>query len=129
MPRRRRPIRCPTLLLELGTSGCVPEQRSQVASGLGVVVGALPTGSIASCNRQPSESGVVHDHIRLRQHQIAAVACIGVRIRTRHVEHASPSESGETVGGSSCGGELSSGEGSTKMISDSSSYAYRYVLV
>ena len=73
--------------------------------------GGLPTGSVASCNRQPSESGVVHDHIRLRQHQIAAVACIGLRIRTRHVKHASPTESGETVGGSSCGGELSLGWG------------------
>ena len=26
-------------------------------------------------NRQPSDSDVVHDHIRLRQHQIGAIAC------------------------------------------------------
>jgi hypothetical protein len=44
-----------------------------VPSGLGVVVGALPTGSRSSGNRQPSEPGVVHDHIRLGQHEIGAI--------------------------------------------------------
>ncbi len=94
-----------------------------------MVVGALPTGSVTSCNRQPSESDVVHDHIRLRQHQIVAVACIGVRIGARHVEHAGTTEGGETVGGSSCGGQLSPGGGSTEMISDGCSDANRKVLV
>ena len=94
-----------------------------------MVVGALPTGSVTSCNRQPSESDVVHDHIRLRQHQIVAVACIGVRIGARHVKHAGTTEGGETVGGSSCGSELSPGGGSAEMISDGCSDANRKVLV
>jgi hypothetical protein len=51
-----------------GTSGRIPERAFQVASGLGVVVGALPTGSVASGNLKPAEPDVVHDHIRLRQH-------------------------------------------------------------
>jgi hypothetical protein len=29
----------------------------------------LPTGSVTSGNRQPATSDVVHDHVRLRQHQ------------------------------------------------------------
>ena len=94
-----------------------------------MVVGALPTGSVTSCNRQPSESDVVHDHIRLRQHQIVAIACIGVRIGARHVKHTGTTEGGETVGGSSCGSELSPGGGSTEMISDGCTDANRKVLV
>ena len=112
-----------------GTSGRVPEGAFEVPSGLGVVVGALPTGSVTSCDRQPSESDVVHDHIRLRQHQIVAVACVGVSIGARHVKHTGTTESGETVGGPSGGGELSPGGGSTEMISDGCSYANRKVLV
>ena len=76
----------PLCLDQPGTSGRIPEGASKVPSGLGVVVRVLPTGSVISCNRQPSESDVVHDHIRLRQHQIVAVACIGVHIGARHVE-------------------------------------------
>ena len=94
-----------------------------------MVVGALPTGSVASCNRQPSESDVVHDHIRLRQHQIVAVACIGVSIGARHMQHAGTTESGETVGGSSGSSQLSPGGGSTEMISDGCTDANRKVLV
>ena len=94
-----------------------------------MVVGALPTGSVTSCNRQPSESDVVHDHIRLRQHQIVAIACIGVRLGARHVKHAGTTEGGETVGGSSGSGELSSGGRSTEMISDGCADANRKVLV
>jgi hypothetical protein len=45
------------------------------------------------------------------------------------VEHAGTTEGGETVGGSSCGGEFGSGGGSTKMINDSCSYANGKVLV
>jgi hypothetical protein len=94
-----------------------------------VVVRTLPTSSITSGNPQPSEPGVVHDHIRLRQHQIAAVACIGGAIGTRRMEHAGPTQGGETVGGSSCGGQLSPGGGSAEMISDSRPDADRKVLV
>jgi hypothetical protein len=55
-PRRRWPIRCPTPLPgSAGTSGRIPAGTAQVPSGLRVVVGARPTGSISSCNRQPSE--------------------------------------------------------------------------
>ena len=49
---------------------------------------------------------------------MVAIACIGVRIRTRHVEHAGPTEAGETVGSSSCGIQLSPRGGTTQMISD-----------
>ena len=66
---------------------------------------------------------------RLRKHQIAAVARIGVRIRTRHVEHAGTTERGKSVGGSSCGGELSPGGGSTEVISDSRTDADRKMLI
>jgi hypothetical protein len=45
-----------------------------------MVVGTSATGHVTSCNREPSKPGVVHDHIRLRQHQIAAIAWIGVHI-------------------------------------------------
>jgi hypothetical protein len=68
-----------------------------------VVLGALPTGSLTSRNRQPSDSDVVHDRIRLCQHEIDAVACIGVYIGTRHVQHAGMPIGGETVGCSSSG--------------------------
>ena len=94
-----------------------------------MVVRALPTGSVTSCNRQPSESDVVHDHIRFRQHQMVAVACIGVRIGARHVEHAGPTEGDETVGGSSGSGEFGPGGGSTEMISDRCTDPDRKVLV
>jgi hypothetical protein len=80
-------------------------------------------------NRQPSKSYVVHDRIRLRQHQILAVACVGIPIRARDVKHASTTESSETVGGSSCSGGLSPGRSPTEMISDGRTYANRKVLV
>jgi hypothetical protein len=53
----------------------------------------------SSHHSQSSESTVVHDHIRLRQHQKAAVSCWVVRIGARHVKHLGTTESGETVGG------------------------------
>ena len=61
-------------------------------------------------------------------HQIVAVACIGVRIAQR-MQHTNATESRETVGGSSCSGELSSGGGSTKMITDCRRDANRKVVV
>jgi hypothetical protein len=64
-------------LYEPGTSSRIPRRASEIASGLSVVVLVLATGSVASGNRQPSESDIVHDHIRLRQHQIVAITCIG----------------------------------------------------
>src|SRR5215207_9163837 len=89
----------------------------------------LATGSFTSGNLKPAEPDVVHDHIRLRQHQIAAITCISVRIRTRHREHAGQTDVGETVGGSSCSIQLSSGGGSTEMISNRRSDANCEVLV
>jgi hypothetical protein len=53
------------------------------------------------------------------------VACIGAR----HVKHVGTTEGGETVGGSSCGGELSTCGGSTEMISDGRSDADRKMLI
>jgi hypothetical protein len=92
-------------------------------------VEALPTGSVTSGNRQPSDSDVVHDHIRLRQHQIAAITCIGLRIRARHVHHLGPTEGYETVGGSPGTSQLSPGRGSAEMISDGCTDANGKVLV
>jgi hypothetical protein len=94
-----------------------------------VVVWALPTGSVTARNRKPSKSDVVHDHIRLRQHQIATVACIGPRIRTRHVKQAGMTIGVETVSGSSGSVQLSPGRCSAKMISDSRPDANRMVLI
>jgi hypothetical protein len=119
----------PLCLNELGTSRGISQGASQVPCGLGVVVGALPAGSVRSSNGQSSESDVIHGYIRLSQHQILAVACVGVRIRTGHVKHLGTAEGGETVGGSSCGGEFSPGRGPTEMISDGNPDADRKVLV
>ena len=89
----------------------------------------LATGSFTSGNLKPAEPDVVHDHIWVRQHQIAAITCISVRIRTRHREHAGQTDVGETVGGSSCSIQLSTAGGSTEMISNRRSDANREVLV
>jgi hypothetical protein len=62
-----------------------------------MVVRALPTGSVTSCNRQASESDVVHDQIRLRQHQIGPIARIAVRIGARHMKHPGTTDSRETT--------------------------------
>ena len=94
-----------------------------------MVVGALPTGSLTSCNGQSSESDVVHDHVRPRQHEIGAVARVGVLFRARHVEHAGATQRGETVGCASRGGELSTAGSLTEMITDSRSDADGEVLV
>ena len=75
-------------------------------------MGAFPTGGVTFRQSQPSEPNVVDDHIRLRQHQIGVVACIGLCIGARHMKHTCTTEAGETVGGGSGSGELSSGEGS-----------------
>jgi hypothetical protein len=94
-----------------------------------VVVRALPTGSITPGNRKPSESDVVHDHIRLSQHEIAAIPSIGIRIGTSHVKHAGTTEGRETVSGSSGSSQLSPGRRSTEMINDGCSDTYCKVLV
>jgi len=94
-----------------------------------VIVGALPASSLTSRDGNPSDSDVGHDHIRLRQHQIVAIARNGVRVSARHVQHAGTTEGGEAVGGSSCGSQLSPCGGSTQMISDGCPDANRTVLV
>jgi hypothetical protein len=124
----RRFVVQPLGLDEPGASGSVPEGTSTVASGLSVVVRALPTSGVTYCNRQPSASNVVHDHIWLRQYQIRPVACVVVTIGAWDVQHAGTTESGKTMG-SSCGGELSPAGSSTKMINDSRSDANRKVLI
>jgi hypothetical protein len=93
-----------------------------------VVVWVLPASRVTSCNPQPAESDVVHDHIRLRQYQVVAVACVDVRL-ARHVKHAGTTEGGETVGGSSCGSQLGPSWGLAEMISDGCSDANRKVLI
>jgi hypothetical protein len=119
----------PSAWISRAPAAAFRSERLRFAGGLGVVVGALPTGSVTSGNRQPSESGVVHDHIRFRQHQIASVACIVIGIGARHMKHTGTTDSRETVGGSSCAGELSSGGGSIKMISDGCAYDNRKISV
>jgi hypothetical protein len=94
-----------------------------------MVVGTLRTGSVTSSNAQPSEPDVVDDHIRLRQHQVVAIACTVVTIGARHMQHAGTTEGGETVGSSSSSRQLGTGGRSTEMISDSRSNANREVLV
>jgi hypothetical protein len=42
----------PLSLDQPGTRGRIAERAFKVASGLGVVVGTLPTGSVTSCNGQ-----------------------------------------------------------------------------
>jgi hypothetical protein len=112
-----------------GTNGRIPEGALKVASGLGVVVGALPASSVTSRYSQSSDPDVVHDHIRLRQHQIVGIAHIGVRLGARHVKHMGTTESGETACSPSGRGELSSAGRSAEMISDGRWYAYGKVLV
>jgi hypothetical protein len=92
-----------------------------------VVLGA--TGGVISCDGQPSNSDVVHDHIRLRHHHIGAITCFVVRIRARHVEHPSTTVGSETVGGSTGRGQLSPSGRSAEMISDGRSDTDRKVLI
>ena len=94
-----------------------------------MLVQTLPPDRVAAGDSESSESDVVHDHIRLRQHQIGSIAGIAVRIGARHTQHPGTTDSRETVSGSSCSGELSSGGSSTKMISDGCPYANRKVFI
>ena len=94
-----------------------------------MVVRALPTGSVTPPNRQPPEADIVHDHIRLRQHQIGAIARFGVSIGAWHMKQAGAAGCSETVGGSSRGSQLSPGGRSAKMISDGCPDANGKVLV
>ena len=57
----------PVWLDQPSTPRRISEDASEVPNGLGVVVGALPTGSVPSCNRESSEPDIVDDHIWLRQ--------------------------------------------------------------
>jgi hypothetical protein len=109
--------------------GLAEEIGSGAASGLRLIVRALPTGSVASRHREPSEPDVVHDHIRPCERQIAAITCIGVRVGARHVINAGTVERGETVGGPSGSSQLSPGRGSTEMINDGCSDSNGKVLV
>jgi hypothetical protein len=103
--------------------------RLKFPSGLGVVVGAFPIGSVTACSRQPTESGVVHDHIRFGQHEISTVTRSGVRICARQVQYPATAEGGKSMGCSPSGSEFSPGGGSTEMISDGCTDANGKVLV
>jgi hypothetical protein len=83
-----------------------------------MVMGTLPTGSIISCNRQPSAPDIVHDHIRFHKRQVCAIAGIGVRVGARHVNHAGTTQGTKTVGGSPGSRQLSTSGRSSEMISD-----------
>ena len=58
---------------EPGTCCGIPESPSKVPNSLRVIVRGLATGCVGACNSQSSESDVVHDHIRLGEHEIAAI--------------------------------------------------------
>jgi hypothetical protein len=94
-----------------------------------VIVRALPTGSLTSCDSQPPDSDIVHDHIWLHQHQVGAVAGTGVGIGTTHVQHTGTSLGREIMRGSSSSGELSPSGGSAEMVSYGYSNPNREVLV
>jgi hypothetical protein len=126
---RRVDLLSTPLLDSPGTSGRFPEGSSKVPSSLGVVVRGFAPSSVVSCNPESSESDIVHDHVRPGQHQIAAITRSVIGIGAWYMEYAGPAEGRETVGCSSCRGELRSGGGSTKMISDGCPYANRKVLV
>jgi hypothetical protein len=49
---------------------------------------------------------------------MVAIACIVVAIGARHMEHAGTTDSSKTMGGPSCGSQLSTGGRSAEMISD-----------
>ena len=112
-----------------GTHGRIFERPSDVPYGLRVVMWALATGSVTAGSAESSEPDIVHDHIQLRQYQIAAIACVVVTIGVCHMQHAGTTECGEAVGCSSCGGELRPGGGAAEMISDGCSDTNRKVLV
>ena len=63
------------------------------------------------------------------RHQIGSVARIVVAFGARHVQHLGTTDVGETVGGSSCGVELSPSRRSSEMISDGRSDTNSKVLV
>ena len=69
-----------------GTRRGVGERPSKVPSGLGISVGLFLPAASPLATASPPEPDVAHDHIGLRQHQILAVTCIGVRF-ARHVKH------------------------------------------
>lgn len=104
-----------------GTGGRILEGAPKVSSGCG----AIATISVLAGNVGSSESDVVDDHVRLRQHQTVAVGLALAPHRARHIGHAATTRRDQTVGGSSCGSELRAGGRSTEMISDRCSYAYR----
>jgi hypothetical protein len=91
-----------------------------------VIVRGLATGSVGACNTQ-SSTDVVHDHIRLGQHQIAAITRSATGIGTRHVQHAGTTCRGETVRRPPRSIQLSSRGGATEMINDGCSNANRQV--
>jgi hypothetical protein len=88
-----------------------------------MIADGLAAGSVAACHRQSSESAVVHDHVRLGKDEIVAITAIGVRVGARNMKHTGPVGSGQTMGSR----ELSSGRGSTEMISNRCSHANRKV--
>jgi hypothetical protein len=108
-----------------GTGGSIPEGAPKVSSGCR----AIAAISILAGNAESSESDVVDDHVRPRQHQTVAVGLHWLRIGARHIEHAATTQRDQTVGRSSRRSELRPGGRSTEMISDGCSYAYRKILV
>jgi hypothetical protein len=94
-----------------------------------VIVQGLAADGVAACNPESSETDVVHDHVRLSQHEIAAITGAVISIGTRHVEHPGTTRRGETVRRASRSVQLSSRGGATEMINDGRANADRKVLV
>jgi hypothetical protein len=82
-----------------------------------MIVRALPAGRVGSSHREPSESDVVHVHIRLGEYEISTVARVG-SVGARRVKHAGTAYTSETMRGSAGSCEFSPGGDSTEMISN-----------
>ena len=92
-----------------------------------MVVHTPTTGPVVARNHSPSESDVVHDHIRPSQHEIVAI--VGVGIGALRIEHLRPAEGGETVGAVRRAAVSSARVGSAEMISVGCSAANGQVLI
>jgi hypothetical protein len=77
---------------EPSTSGRIPEGASQVARGLGVVVKTHSTGSVISCDPQPSESGSFMVTFGFASTRWLRSPAVFFAIGARHMNHAGTTE-------------------------------------
>jgi hypothetical protein len=121
----RERLDSPTTLVTLRTAIGILAQSSLTSEEAYVIAAVIA----ASCSRDEINSSDPALTTAEPQDQIGAITWIVVRIGARHVMHTSKTQIGETVGGSSGSGELSSGRCSAEMVSDRRSDANRQVLI